>query len=398
MVVNEDRFFLSHRKEIAVDARQQNCGMSIVERNRKGTLGKSERNRVCVQQPFIHNMSANPSQSRVTLSRDQSAAIKGLLIILVILGHNHFFGEVFSYNNHRWLYSFHVALFFVLPFFYPEHEFSWQHVWINAKRLLWPYTWMFGMLFLVDCFILKDASFDSGLFNTFITGDFYTLRHYTGFQYLWFLPAMFSMLCFKYLYTSANYIAKSVLLLGGFVFFTFAWVFLYWESFVHGVNEVMAQFSLLSFMLGWALFFLGSFTKWVVSHWCGSSLVPVAVLVLTFAGTAFADNTPFLAIADWISRTISPLASMLLLTRVGIGKSIILKKIGALSLPIYLFHQPVNVAVCTVMKSLNVASWVQFLLSFFMVFAITWLLVQIVFSITPLYSVLFAKKSGAKIS
>lgn len=347
---------------------------------------------------ILHNMSAIPSQSRVTLSRDQSAAIKGLLIILVVLGHNHFFGEVFSYGNYKWLYSFHVALFFVLPFFYLEHEFSWQRVWTNAKRLLWPYTWMFGMLFLVDCLVLNEAPVDSGLFNTFVTDNFYTLRRYTGFQYLWFLPTMFSMLCFKDFYTSANRIAKYLLLLGGWMFFTFAWVFLYWGPYDNSVNEIMAQYSLLSFMLGWALFFLGSFTKWVVNHWCGSLLAPVAVLILTLVGTALADNTPFLALADWISRTISPLASMLLLTRVEVGQSIILKKIGTLSLPIYLFHQPVNVAVCTVMKSLNVASWVQFFLSFFMVFAITWLLVQTVVSMPPLYSVLFARKSDANMS
>ena len=44
------------------------------------------------------------------ISREESGAIKGLLILLIVLGH---IGRSFGFLQH-WLYSFHFIVFFML--------------------------------------------------------------------------------------------------------------------------------------------------------------------------------------------------------------------------------------------------------------------------------------------
>lgn len=55
------------------------------------------------------------------LSKDTTTAMKGLLILLIVIGHNH---EIAPENSFlmSWLYSFHVLIFFILPFFYIKEK------------------------------------------------------------------------------------------------------------------------------------------------------------------------------------------------------------------------------------------------------------------------------------
>ena len=56
------------------------------------------------------------------ISRDDSTAIKGLLLLLVAFGHTSMLTTNYSVGDKiflwYWLYSFHVYLFFILPFVY----------------------------------------------------------------------------------------------------------------------------------------------------------------------------------------------------------------------------------------------------------------------------------------
>lgn len=257
----------------------------------------------------------------VILSRDKSSTIKGLLIFLVVFGHNHFFLDSFSEGFYKWLYSFHVALFFILPFFYPERHFSWNRVFTNAKRLLWPYTYLFILFSVISIFFLKISVYDIGIFETYITGDFYRLRMYTGFQYLWFLPAMFSMLIFKDLFTSGNKTIRGVLLALGTVCFVFAWVFLYNTPFDSVVNKVLSRFSILSCCIGCGVFFLGITTKSIIQKYKFPILVPMVVVVFTFIVMTFStsNDTTIQNISEWASRVIMPTACMALLVRLPMG-------------------------------------------------------------------------------
>ena len=54
----------------------------------------------------------------IYLTRDESNIIKGILILLIVLGHNHFLMDGEYVRLQIQLYKFHVIEFFILPFFY----------------------------------------------------------------------------------------------------------------------------------------------------------------------------------------------------------------------------------------------------------------------------------------
>ena len=51
------------------------------------------------------------------LVKEQTTIIKGILILFVIIGHNNILLPV-NTPIWNWIYSFHRACFFILPFFY----------------------------------------------------------------------------------------------------------------------------------------------------------------------------------------------------------------------------------------------------------------------------------------
>ena len=53
----------------------------------------------------------------IFLNRDESVAIKGFLTFLIVLGHNAVFTKSLQ-GLFDYLYTFHVLIFFILPFFY----------------------------------------------------------------------------------------------------------------------------------------------------------------------------------------------------------------------------------------------------------------------------------------
>lgn len=81
---------------------------------------------------------------RVIVSREESNAIKGLLILLIALGHNSILSfawdgcePVEAYFHRNWLYQFHVYVFFMLPFIYNEQPYRKGNLRKYAVRMLW---------------------------------------------------------------------------------------------------------------------------------------------------------------------------------------------------------------------------------------------------------------------
>lgn len=326
------------------------------------------------------------------ISREQSAALKGLLICLIVLGHNVFFSEVFHTGCWVWLYSFHVSCFFILPFFYPEREFSWQRVKKNARRLLWPYTYMFVSLFLVNYFIRKEATMDGGLVNTYLTGNQYRLKDYTGFQYLWFLPPMFSMLVFKDVYSLGKKFLNRILLAAGGLCFIIAWVFFFIAPYSISVNVTLAQYSLLSCMLGLGMFFLGHVTsrivsKWNVSKWFCAGILAVSLLVTCIS---YGESATYYMV-HWVSRAVCPIAAFCLLLNWHGYNLPLFRKLGELSLPIYLFHQPVNYVTGTLLASWGLPPAVSLAVSFVFVLTVSYFLSKLLTLNRFTNKVLFAK-------
>lgn len=132
------------------------------------------------------------------LTRDQSNLIKGILIVLIVLGHNSILmnlNEEWAWFK-SWLYSFHVRSFLFLPFLYDLGGINFLKIKKNARRLLLPYTIFFLLLYSIQAISTPPVN----PFTTvaaYVTGSNYLLRQVTGLTYIWFLPTMFTLLIFK---------------------------------------------------------------------------------------------------------------------------------------------------------------------------------------------------------
>lgn len=165
----------------------------------------------------LYNDNANIS----LLTRDESNALKGLLISLIVLGHNtYLMKDMYCFI---FLYSFHVYSFYFLPFLYNnKHETLGKVLIKNFKRLYVPYTFFFFVL--VGIIIMQNKEINVWkLFIGYIGCGRTALRLAlnTG-GFLWFIPTLFSLLFFRWLYYSKQKIRLLLLCISGICLFGFA--------------------------------------------------------------------------------------------------------------------------------------------------------------------------------
>ena len=165
-------------------------------------------------------MFRNKQTAESLISRDASDSIKGLLIILVVLGHNSILCQKWDgdqiiepYFYWQLLYTFHVYCFFILPFLYNKNTYQIGNLKKYAIRFLYPYLWICLICFITYAFILGNFSKNwSDVIWAIISGDEKTLGENIGFNFPWFLPAMFMLLILKDIYYSINKYIKIILL------------------------------------------------------------------------------------------------------------------------------------------------------------------------------------------
>ncbi len=148
-------------------------------------------------------MCKNLQQSLI--ARKHSTQIKGLLMLLIIIGHNAILMEHNGdFTLKSFLYSFHVWAFFILPFLYPIPTLSKEKIVRNAKRLLLPYTLLF-VLFLIGYSILSHKTPEiKNTLLAFLSASQILLKDTIGFRLLWFLPTMFIVLLARDYYFYQN--------------------------------------------------------------------------------------------------------------------------------------------------------------------------------------------------
>ncbi len=120
---------------------------------------------------------------------------KGFGILLIVLGHN----DLAAYHPtlHKFVYSFHIPLFFFLSglFFRPERTF-WETAQRRFQTLLRPY------LFAIFLIYLGEAAFSNMTFPVIvgrIVKSLYATGHYIDWVQLWFLPHLFAVALFAWL-------------------------------------------------------------------------------------------------------------------------------------------------------------------------------------------------------
>ena len=86
------------------------------------------------------------------IDRDTSSVIKGVLIILIVMGHN----KVLCSTDNKgadYLYLFHVICFFILPFFYDtKKEITVKRLCDIVVRNWIPYFWI-----CIACYVISSV-------------------------------------------------------------------------------------------------------------------------------------------------------------------------------------------------------------------------------------------------
>lgn len=120
---------------------------------------------------------------------------KGLGILVIVLGHN----DLAGYHPllHKFIYAFHIPLFFFLSgmFFRPERSFG-ETLARRFNTLMKPYLFTLFMIYL------GEAAFSNMTFPVIagrIAKSLYATGHYIDWVQLWFIPHLFAASLFAWL-------------------------------------------------------------------------------------------------------------------------------------------------------------------------------------------------------
>jgi polysaccharide biosynthesis protein PslL len=121
---------------------------------------------------------------------------KGTGIVLVVMGHNDF--ALISPFAHKLIYSFHMPMFFFMSgmFFKPDTPF-WIFLWNRYKRVLKPFL---SILLLIYFASLSFSKVSLVMATRRMIKAMYANGHYLDWVQLWFLPHVFAVSLFAFLF------------------------------------------------------------------------------------------------------------------------------------------------------------------------------------------------------
>ena len=150
------------------------------------------------------------------LTHEESNAIKGLLILLIALGHDIPFVDMTdSWMVMVWLYLFHLQAFFLLPYLYPLKPLDGKRVANLLLRFYIPFVLFLLPLLTIQLLRRQPTPPFCQLPIVFVGGGALFLRQFIGTQFLWFLPAMCICCLLKELYALVSPITRKALLVLG---------------------------------------------------------------------------------------------------------------------------------------------------------------------------------------
>ncbi|XZE55523.1 acyltransferase family protein [Planctomycetaceae bacterium SH139] len=135
-------------------------------------------------------------------SRDGVDAIKGLLILVIVLGHSDTLSNYFP-SLRKAFYFFNVQCFLLLPFVFPSRRWSRKTLGDRAVRYLVPYTLFLLLSFALTLIIERFASLaDPGetaanLAFAWYSGNEGVIDGVASIRALWFLPTLFSLVALR---------------------------------------------------------------------------------------------------------------------------------------------------------------------------------------------------------
>lgn len=273
------------------------------------------------------------------ISRPDSLALKGLLILLIVLGHNSILMDSYMGRPNAlyyFLYHFHVYCFLILPFLYNIPDTSKTRFAKDFFHLYKPYTFLFIILIIYNYLFTHNLCLE-GIFCAYVSGNEPILKKYLGASFPWFLPTMFSLLQLRNYATRNRYIMWLLLVMSAIVFIMsriFNIFSLYDFNIFLGFIVALAYYSMSMFA---RLLYTICLKKPIVSIViCGISVIS-SITFFVFAST---PKHILLAVNEWIIMPISIFIALItiipLIQRSRIA--MLFRCLGEQSLPIYVIH------------------------------------------------------------
>jgi fucose 4-O-acetylase-like acetyltransferase len=284
-------------------------------------------------------------------SRDTSRAtidvVKGILILVVVAGHN----EAITHNC-LWLrqvfYYFNVQCFLLLSSLLDTQPFTWPMIRDRAVRYLVPYAWFLAITWAAYVGLRHGAAGPdaalAALGRALVTGSEPAIHAATGMRYLWFLPALLSLVTLKSIAIRWPAIGRLLVATS-----------LVWMAAATFVPP--AILAALPLGVGTGLFFfgLGELLRAALARVPegGRAAVTTAAVITTVVATAAIVTVPLGWVAGanvanydvrspvtWAVALVYPCAMLLALVAVAerLPAFALLRECGRLSLPIYLVH------------------------------------------------------------
>lgn len=258
------------------------------------------------------------------LDREQSNTIKGVLIILIVFGHNHFLcPNTESGGMMEYLYLFHIHGFFILPFFYQtSKELSWSHIGNIVVRNWIPYLWICALCWLSYSVVSQHYDFGWGHIGAFLNGTQSPIRRYFGLVFPWFLPTYCSFSILLLIARRYKWFMCVVALLG------FCTLLMSWEEFYRFKNAIPLGIGLAAnfFFAGLLAFYINKIATW--AKYIGGGIF----LLLSICWWM---DVPY---GYWV-QLMPATFFLLLLSVLPLIKGVsFLQTLGKYSLGIYLFH------------------------------------------------------------
>ncbi len=347
----------------------------------------------------------------IFLTRNQSRAIKGFLIFLIVLGHNAMFTKSLP-GSFEYVYLFHVQAFFILPFLYgkTKNENFQTAFKKNFIRLYYPYILFFVALSLINYLVIRlsGQNFDlNALYfpangnkvlyyiSTFFTGNYYLIDVFTGMQYLWFLPVMFSMTMLMNLNIQKKCLKFFLMILGAISYVLFM-VFMYTKPYNASFNFSLMLISPFAVLQGIGVWFLGTSFLYILNNPKFSKIVKYSsvifiVLSILFIFRKFVCSN--YVIIYYVVRFLMPLIFMcfIWMYRDKFSNIGILKKVGDLSFGIYIIHPILCNILYLIFKKYFAVNLINALVVQLIVFSFSYYVAYFINNISILQKMLFPR-------
>lgn len=304
------------------------------------------------------------------LDKEQSENIKGILIALIVFGHNHVLcPNTESGGIMEYLYTFHVASFFILPFFYQsKKDVSVERICKTIVRNWVPYFWSCLSCWIVYSLYKHNFEFDWGHVLAFFQGTQTPIQQYFGFVFPWFLPTYCTFSLLLLFAQRYNWVLIVISLLGLGTFF------MSWRDFYQFKNVLPFGLGLALnyFASGVMAFYLNRYKSWVKY---GGAFVFVVLSVCWWLHWPVGILMSFMP-------TMFFLSLLLLVPYVNIR---LLRMLGRYSLGIYLIHMFLVNITYLYFPHTMLWGWITFLMILFISFGVT----IVVYKLEVLRKILF---------